>query len=367
MRRRNLKYDGRPQFQAGLSLIEIMVALVIGLILTAGIIQLFVGSKQTYRFQEALSRVQENGRFAIEALNRDLRMAGNMGCAVNLQRENPAGAGLLAPGFFRVRLNNPNDYEWSFETGLQGYQWNGASWTPALPASLAAALNESDVLTLRGVERLPTTVTSHPAGAFPGSEALGVPASNGFSQFDVVVVSDCTSAAVFQISNSDPDTSGSLAHLTGVGSPGNSNTALGREFLGADVTRISTRSYFIGTGAGGGPALFQRVNQDAAQELVEGIERMRFSYGVDTNGDRMADPHALGNAYWTGAQVDAANRWNSVVSVQMRLLARSVENGVTDGPQAISFDGAVFNSGVGADTRLRQVFTTTVGLRNRLP
>lgn len=64
------------QRQQGFTLIEIMVALVLGLILLAGIIQLFLGSKQTYRFHDALSRVQENGRFALEKMTRDLRMAG---------------------------------------------------------------------------------------------------------------------------------------------------------------------------------------------------------------------------------------------------------------------------------------------------
>jgi type IV pilus assembly protein PilW len=64
------------QRQRGLSLLEILVALVISLFLLAGVIQLFIGSKQTYRFHDALSRVQENGRFAVEAMARDIRMAG---------------------------------------------------------------------------------------------------------------------------------------------------------------------------------------------------------------------------------------------------------------------------------------------------
>jgi len=64
------------QSQQGLTLVEILVALVISLFLIAGVIQLFVGSKQTYRGQDALSRIQENGRFAIERIAWDLRMAG---------------------------------------------------------------------------------------------------------------------------------------------------------------------------------------------------------------------------------------------------------------------------------------------------
>lgn len=72
------QYSATPnqQRQSGLSLVEMLVALVISLFLIAGVIQLFIGSKQTYRFHDALSRVQENGRFALEAMARDIRMAG---------------------------------------------------------------------------------------------------------------------------------------------------------------------------------------------------------------------------------------------------------------------------------------------------
>jgi type IV pilus assembly protein PilW len=64
----------------GLSLIEIMIALLIGALLLGGILQIFIGSKQTYRMQEALSRLQENGRFALDYLANDIRMAGYWGC-----------------------------------------------------------------------------------------------------------------------------------------------------------------------------------------------------------------------------------------------------------------------------------------------
>lgn len=62
--------------QAGLSLIEIMVALTLGLLLIGAVIQLFISSKQTYRLQNALSRIQENGRLAMESMATDIRMSG---------------------------------------------------------------------------------------------------------------------------------------------------------------------------------------------------------------------------------------------------------------------------------------------------
>ena len=66
--------------QRGLSLVEIMIAVTISVVLLAGVGKIFVSSKQTYRVQDALSRVQENGRFAADFLSRGIRMAGYSGC-----------------------------------------------------------------------------------------------------------------------------------------------------------------------------------------------------------------------------------------------------------------------------------------------
>lgn len=67
-------------FQTGLSLIEIMIALLIGAFLVGGVLQIFISSKQSYWMQQNLSRLQENGRFAMGFLAKDIRMAGYWGC-----------------------------------------------------------------------------------------------------------------------------------------------------------------------------------------------------------------------------------------------------------------------------------------------
>ena len=69
-----------PYNQVGLSLIEIMIALLIGAFLLGGVLQIFIGSKQTYRMQENLSRLQENGRFAMGFLATDISMSGYREC-----------------------------------------------------------------------------------------------------------------------------------------------------------------------------------------------------------------------------------------------------------------------------------------------
>jgi type IV pilus assembly protein PilW len=62
--------------QRGISLVEIMVALLLSLVLSAGVLEIYLSSKQSYRAQEGYSRLQENARFAIETLAHYIRFTG---------------------------------------------------------------------------------------------------------------------------------------------------------------------------------------------------------------------------------------------------------------------------------------------------
>lgn len=66
--------------QQGMTLIEIMIALAIGTFLMAGVMQIYLGSRQSFRMLDSLSRMQENGRFAMEFIDRDIRLAGFREC-----------------------------------------------------------------------------------------------------------------------------------------------------------------------------------------------------------------------------------------------------------------------------------------------
>lgn len=60
----------------GFTLVELLVALALGVILLLGMVQIFGGMKSSYRFQEGMARVQENGRIAMELMSRQGRLAG---------------------------------------------------------------------------------------------------------------------------------------------------------------------------------------------------------------------------------------------------------------------------------------------------
>lgn len=72
--------NGRPyafyQSQQGFTLVELMISSVIGLLLTTAMLAAFVASTRTYQLQDAMSEVQEDGRFAMNVLMRDLRQSG---------------------------------------------------------------------------------------------------------------------------------------------------------------------------------------------------------------------------------------------------------------------------------------------------
>jgi type IV pilus assembly protein PilW len=71
----------RTKRAAGFSLVEIMVALLVSAVLMAGLTQVYQGTRETFSVQEAQSRIQENGRFALELIGRNVRMIGYQGCA----------------------------------------------------------------------------------------------------------------------------------------------------------------------------------------------------------------------------------------------------------------------------------------------
>ncbi|MFN3593215.1 MAG: PilW family protein [Thiobacillaceae bacterium] len=110
------------------------------------------------------------------------------------------------------------------------------------------------------------------------------------------MVSDCSNAAVFQITNINTSAGmDNVVHNTGTGTPGNATQALGKEYEGGEIMRIDTFTYYIGLNAAGRPALY-RLSRSAAEELVENVENMQVTYGVDTNNDRAVDVYRNADA-----------------------------------------------------------------------
>ncbi len=330
--------------QAGLTMIEIMIAMVLGAFLLGGVLQIFSSSKQTYRVQESMSRLQENGRFAMDFITKDIRNADFWGCLKN-------------------GLNNITN---NLDPGGTGYDAYAHGFAQGIDGSNNTGLNASDTIILRGA--FDTGITVQPPYGPQESSNILISTNNGLAQGDVVLVSDCTQADIFQISNANPDTGGVAVHNTGSATqPGNFNATnpgcaganahcLSKVYEGdASIYRVGTITYSIQNGASGQPALFRQIDSNAATELVEGIENLQILYGEDTNADGTPDYYV--SAGTAGLDMD------QVVSIRITLLARTIADNLAGQSVSYTYNGATTTPG---DRRLRRVFTSTIAVRNRL-
>ncbi len=319
--------------QAGASLIEIMIAMLLGLVLMGGMLQVFASSRQSYRMHEAVSRMQESGRMALEVISRDARMADFWGCLNDgidvVNNLNNAGAGYI-------------DYA---DGGIAGAE--GAAGAP-------------DTLTFRGA--INSGISVEPPYGPQASANIKVTSGNGLAQDDIVLVSDCSAGDIFQISNANPDGAGVLVHNTGSATPGNynatnpgcpgANAHCLSKVYGADASVFLAQEYSftIATGSEGEPALFRN-----GQEFLDGVENFQVIYGEDTDGDNVAN-------YYVSA--DQVVDMDDVISIRFAIVTRSYDDNLTGGlTQTYNVLGTDI---VAPDSRLRQVYTTTVTVRNRL-
>ena len=384
MNTRKLSLSGRHM--AGLSLIELMVALLIGVILLLGLVQVFAASRTAYQTSEGLARVQENARFAIDFLQRDIRMAGHFGCA-NDQAHWVRGMGDL------VNHLGTTPAALDFGITISGYEATNtapgqavtigspaAGWSPALPAQIAA-LNPSpgsDIIALRYLaeEGIPVTALTVSGGNTHVTFQAGrgeVLTTAGVASPNLFGVTDCSQVDVFQGAIvGDVVQSSSGVDFSEWYTPLPSGLTL--------VHRAESIVYYVAPGASGQPALW-RARADAAgaypaagrEELVEGIESLQFLYGRDATVDITPETPPLGNitsqdtAQTLTADVD---EWRRVGLVQVGVLAVSPNPAASAPPGTADAQprvlGVRFASPATPDARYRNSYEVTVALRNRL-
>lgn len=335
--------------QRGIGLVEIMIAMTLGIIVTGAVVQIYLSTKRQNDMQGGLSGRQEVSRYATQLIQRDMQMAGFRGCLRDLGTVNNA-------------LNNPTDFLNNFAMHVEGFE---DVVSANLPGEITAGGNDvvanTDVLVIRTVDdpnlQLTTnmvTITSDPV-TVPGLDPLApdTPAAG-----DIMLLTDCGGAVIFQVTGFDEGT-GTIAHDAGAGTPGNSSTDLVRRYTaGAQLFTVRTTTYFIRTNAAGIPGLWRRIGDGNPQELAEGVEDMQVLYGEDTiGGDQVPDVYRT---------ADSVVDWANVVSLQVALLVSSVRERVADAdPRTFVLlnEAAV---GPFADGRLRQIVSFTVAMRNRL-
>jgi type IV pilus assembly protein PilW len=337
--------------QRGFSLVELMVALSLSLLLMAGALSILYSSRLSYTENDRIARLQEAGRTVVELMLRDSRPAGYQGCS------RPVFGDEFSNG-----LNGAATLLWNFAEPVAGFNAVGAGWSPGLNALITPLATEgSDVLALRTTRQgQPLFRTNAPVTNMADPIEVDRDAGATVPANTPMIITDCEGAAVFMATTFVPgvdDVTAEIEHVTG-GLPGNVSDNLARGFdVGALVMPVETIIYYVRPSAtGAGPSLWQRVGNAAPQELIEGVENLQVTYGVDTDGDQLA------NAY---VPASPGLDWRQVLSISIAVLIRSQEE------SGVERDNRTYTLldepplGPFNDRRLRSVFTTTVVLRNR--
>jgi len=252
--------------QGGLSLIELMISTVIGMIVIAAGGKLYIDGRFNSRIQEDISGMQQNARFALDALSRDIRRAGYF--AGNINRRSIGGTAVRKPdgscpttsgrwGAMVLRpifgINDTND----------GYA--------CIPPN---DYLRGDILTLRYADSRPVSTTP------PGGELF--------------IRSSLTEGAVYQAEDeADPE-----------------NTVQGSPVV---LQRLVSHAYYIRSSGvitcpdGSRPPSLYREQLDKngrpiAEELATGIEQLQIMFGIDVNADgsvmRFIDANAMSDSDW---------------------------------------------------------------------
>ena len=334
-----------PRNQGGFTLIELMISLVIGLLLSAAIVKIYADTSQIYRFQGAVSEVQENGRFASAFLRRTARLAGNFGCDASNPISDSSDAAATRLEFFDAA--SPPDQRFGLSVGgVEG-----------------ATERAPDELILRGATGGGVRLTNTPTGA---ADNLEVENDSGITVIDdrdtFGIISDCNTTHIFRINRVTNAAANDTIEHTGT-------VAIYTTAKGARVQEIESNHYCIGqatawTAANNIQALKRLRNPRAGQtcadngeELVEGIQNLQVRYGIDTNKDGFA------NRYVTATEVGPTD-WANVKTLRVELVARSLANRITRTAVPYTLGGTEITPAAG-DLHLYKVVTSTITLRNK--
>jgi type IV pilus assembly protein PilW len=335
--------------QQGLSLVELLVAISLGLFLSWGAIQAFLSGKQTYSTQQALSRIQENARLVQEFLGFDIRSAGTYGC-VSSEYVSSGPASNLVPDSDKEEFNFGNSV---FATNKVSGDPSGDMdlLTPLDPAPVAG----TDILVVHTGTNLGLEVA-----ALPLPTTAQVRTNNlGLVATDILSISDCTKNIIFI-----------PASIGVAGTVATINYAFPyAPVVGSSIMRLNTSIYYIGENAAGRPGLYRRTLDGVSEELLQGVEDMQLEFALDDVGnDGQVDEYKTADlvtaAQWeswaAGGKFGAASQ--NVTAVRYSLLLSSDQE-LLEEPQEYTYNG---NAVTATDRRMYQVVNGTTGIRSRM-
>ncbi len=314
----------------GFSLVELMISLVLGLLVSIAAIAIFLSSQRTWRATESLARIQEDGRVAFELMARDLRQAGGTPCGTNLPVANVlnGASATTAPWWM------------NWGAAVVGYDRGALEDSAAGTDAIEFVTSGSQVVTV--VKH--STSSPNSGGRFTIDNS-----DHDFVDGDIILVCDYSQASILQLSRARKG-SNTIEYVRGSGSPGNCTTDLTAPVVcssrgssknyapGSLLARFQVMRWFVDDNGRGGRSLYRSVmvkGRFARDEVAEHIQSMRIAYLVYETGEY--------------AFASAAPDWKNVVAVRIRLsLQGTTKEGVNRSP-------------------LKRIMFQTITLRNRIP
>lgn len=329
MKPTKMPHLSRPSRSRGLSLIELMVALAIGIFLVGGAVSLFLASKRSYVETDRFARVAESGRFALVTLGRDLRQAGFFGAAGLTSLETWPNLGVVTGDCTGTAA------AYGFADYFQVVRASGAG---TAVGCVTDAVPDTDVIVVKSVRAVPLT---DGARDDPTDDDGEIDRPEELNAQRVYILANTDRGVLFRGSDATPP-----------------SLTAGGDVPRGEAWQYQMFVYYIR--AGNVPTLSRKTLGFAAgnmtiltEDLVEGVEQMRVQLGVDRTGDGNVDVLIDSTGLLAG---------DRVLSAQPNLLLRSTEAepGYVD-DRTYSLAGANFTPG-GSFRRL--VMSETVSLRN---
>ena len=251
--------------QMGFSLVELMVALTLGLIIIGGVVSIFVTNQQAFRTTESLNRLQENARISFELMARELRQAGS----------NPCGTRFVA----NVLAANDWSTDWDAGTVIGYESGTDAAFRPTGTA-VAQRVAGTDAIQMVG------SAIGFSAGIVvhdPAAGQIELCAPNGGLVGSPVMICDSTSAAIAQVTSvagTDTVAFNTVANCTtSFGFPNNCVTPPAKTFApGGFVNPLTASFWYIGNNSRGGRSLYRQSRGIAPEEIAEGVTDMQIQY-----------------------------------------------------------------------------------------
>jgi type IV pilus assembly protein PilW len=354
---------------AGFGLIELMIAMALGLFVVAGVLVVFIAQRQVYQSSNSQSLIQDADNAISAIITPVVRGAGFTGCASLAGGVKAYPSATTTPLTFNTTSPVQGFDSKTIPSPLVDGATNDTSagdWSPSLDASFITAggvAPGSDVLVLIGAPpgAAPVGVTAFGSGTITVNTTLNT-STLTLTPPQMVAVSDCGKSSIFQVNQISSAASPVLTYAAGP-----NGTPLYP--VSSQVIPIQQTAFFVAKGNAGQSALFETVmtipsGGTAANaawskpvEIVPGVLNMQALYGVASSS---------GATTAATAYVNAANvtNWALVNTVKLGFLIEGNAASSTASTNQTTFPLFSSTLTVPADSRLRHTFFMTANIRN---